>query len=488
MQTIQVYKHLVILWLCLFTIITQAQNAYIPEPTGKVISDFQGLLSENEQEVLATEIKNFYLSSSNQLIIVSIPTKYLGGLTIEDYSNQLFKKWQPGQKDLNNGLLFIIVGSKNDSVNRKVRIEVGYGLEGALPDLLTQRILKQLVVPSLKKQNYFKAIELGSKAILNAIKAENSGHQPIFKLKTNTSQTLIDKAGVLSTSEFISIKDDIENSAYNTTTSTIEATEEVQNAKVGYCFVEFYPSNSFHLTNALFNLYITPNISVDSLGVINRSQKPSYSISIFKHAQLSENDKRYYESKIKSHLSNNNVVDAIKDIIELSHKNIVNAWIKALLNMLLCSLPCLVISILYFKTKKVRKTANKDPYKYDTGIINLLATFVFFITGAMILLNLFLNIGLYYDHYELQLTYLIPLFIIHTPILIFGVVFANRLIQYYLPNYFNSSGSSDDDDNSDSSSTSTNSSSQSSSHSSSSNSDYGGGGGSSGGAGSSSDW
>lgn len=488
MQTNKIYKRLVLFLFLVLGITGHTQNAYIPEPTGKVVSDFQGLLSEDEQEVLATEIKNFYLSNSNQLIIVSIPTKYLGGLSIEDYSNQLFKKWQPGQKDLNNGVLFIVAGSKIDSVNRKVRIEVGYGLEGALPDLLAQRILKQLVVPALKKQNYFNAIELGSRAILNAIKTENKGHQPIFKLKTNSSQVLIDKAGVLTNSEFISLKDDIENSSFNTTTSTIEATEESQNENGGFCFVEFYPSDNFHLTNALFNLYITPNISIDSLGVINRSQKPNYSLTIYKHAQLSEEDKRYYESKIKAHLSNNNVFDAIKDVIELSQKKMMNTWIKALLIMLLCSLPSFIISILYFKTKEARKTENKNPYKYDKCLINLLVTFAFFITSAVILLNLFLNIGLYYDRYALPLMYLIPLFIIHTTILFFGVVFANRLIKYYLPNYFNSSGSNDDDDYSSNSSTSTNSSSQSSSHNSSSNSDYGGGGGGSGGAGSSSDW
>lgn len=488
MQASKVYKYLLTLCLSLLMLITQAQNAYIPEPTGKVISDFQGLLSENEQEVLATAIKNFYLSNSNQLIIVSIPTKYLGGLTIEDYSNQLFQKWQPGQKDLNNGVLFIVAGSKTDSVNRKVRIEVGYGLEGALPDLLTQRILKQLVVPSLKKQNYFNAIELGSKAILNAIKTENKGHQPIFKLKTNSSQVLIDKAGVLTTNEFDSVKEEIENSSFNKTISTIEITEESQNEKGGYCFVEFYTSSNFRSPNVLFDLSITPNIHIDSLGVINRSQKPNYSLSVYKHSHLSGVDKKYYESKIKAHLSNNNMFDAIKDVIDLSHKNLMNAWINALLIMLLCSLPSIIFSTLYFKTKEARKTENKNPNKYDHGLINLLVTVVFFITGAVILVNLFLNVGLYFDYYELPLLYLIPVFIIHTTILIFGVVFADRLIQYYLPNYYNSSGSSDDDDNSDSSSTSSYSSSQSSSQSSSSNSDYGGGGGSSGGAGSSSDW
>lgn len=482
-----VFKSITILFILFSALVLSSQSAYIPEPTGKVISDFQNLLSESEKENLAKSIKENYLSNSNQLIIVSIPTKFLGDLTIEDYSNQLFKKWKPGQKDLNNGVLFIIAGSKTDSVNRKVRIEVGYGLEGALPDLLTQRILKQLVVPKLKQYNYVEAIQLGATSIINAIKTENVGHKPLFKLKTNSSDVLTDKAGILSVDEFTTIKNKIENSSFNKTKSFIEITEETPSSNDGYNFIEFYPNDNFNLSNALFEIYVTPNISIDTLGIIKRNQ-PNYSIKIFKHSHLSDNDKKNYEAKIKTHLTKNELVDTINTVIELSNKDLTNKWITALFIMLLLCLPFIISATIYYLTRHQRLQPFNKVLKYHYFLYSFFAGLMLFVSAALILVNLLLNFGLYYDSYELSLIYLIPLFIFHTIILIFGVVFTSRLIKYYLPSFFTDTSSDSDGSYDSTYSSSDNSSSSDSSNSSSSNDDYSGGGGDSGGGGSSSDW
>ena len=187
-----------------------SQSAFIPEPTLNVISDFEKLLTEEEIGILAHDIKGEYNSNSNQLMIVTIPTNYLGNLQIEEYAQQLFEKWQPGQKDLNNGVMIIIVGSKIDSIGRKLRIHTGYGIEGALPDLLCSRIEKEMMVPELKKGNYFKAIKNGSASILNFISKENVGKVPQYKIAVQKSGDLVyDYARIFTHDEKMKLEEEI---------------------------------------------------------------------------------------------------------------------------------------------------------------------------------------------------------------------------------------------------------------------------------------
>jgi uncharacterized membrane protein YgcG len=187
--------------VCLFTGI-HAQDPYLPEPSGQVVSDYENLLTKEEMRHLAGMLKKTYNASSNQLMIVCIPTKFTGNLTIEEYANKLFKKWQPGQKGLNNGIMMIVSGSKMDSIGRKVRFEVGYGLEGALPDLLCKKIQTDVMVPQLKEQKYYTAISKGAEAILDAVSTENMGKAPVFRYKVQNEPVLKDGVGLLSTNEF----------------------------------------------------------------------------------------------------------------------------------------------------------------------------------------------------------------------------------------------------------------------------------------------
>ncbi len=178
------------LLICAFNICF-TQNAFIPEPTLKVVSDFENLLTNDEIENIAFEIKKEYDANSNQLMVICIPTNYLGNLTIEDYSQKLFEKWQPGQKGLDNGVLVIIAGSNIDAVGRKLRIHTGYGLEGALPDLICAKIERDIMVPELKNGNYYKAIKNGCFSILNLISKENVGYKPLNKIKIESTNNRV---------------------------------------------------------------------------------------------------------------------------------------------------------------------------------------------------------------------------------------------------------------------------------------------------------
>lgn len=198
----------IFLTLCFLLTLTrvQAQDAALeyklPDATGQIVSDFGGLLTPKEVETLAKKIRPFYDSTSSQLAIVTVPIAWRDDEAIETYANSLFKKWKLGAKGKDNGVLFLIVGSINDvKLNvkgRGLRFEVGYGLEGALPDALCKQIQSLLVVPAMKGGNYFKAIDAGTDAILSAIK--NEYHEPPKPTPVTTAH-ILDAAGWLTAAE-----------------------------------------------------------------------------------------------------------------------------------------------------------------------------------------------------------------------------------------------------------------------------------------------
>lgn len=137
-------------------------------------NDFTGTLTPAQLSELNRRLKTFSDSTSNQLVFVMISS--LEGNALEDYSNTLAKKNKIGTKQ-NNGVLFLIV--KDD---RKMRIEVGYGLEGALTDALSSSILRNEVAPFFKKQNYYAGISAGINAIILATAGEYKA-PPVKKKK-----------------------------------------------------------------------------------------------------------------------------------------------------------------------------------------------------------------------------------------------------------------------------------------------------------------
>ncbi|MCB1877514.1 MAG: TPM domain-containing protein [Chromatiales bacterium] len=112
-------------------------------------------------EVLAAHEK----ATGNQLVVVTL--KSLNGMDIADYGYQLGRHWGIGRKDRNNGVLLIVVPNE-----RKVRIEVGYGLEGALTDALSRTIIDREILPRFKAGDYPNGVKQGVDAILAAIKGE----------------------------------------------------------------------------------------------------------------------------------------------------------------------------------------------------------------------------------------------------------------------------------------------------------------------------
>ncbi len=158
----------IFLFLLLFSFTTFSQPK-VPKLT-LWATDLTNTLSQSELNDLNKRLKTYEDTTSNQ--IVSLMIKSLNGYPIEMYSYDVASENKIGSKKSDNGVLLLIV--KDD---RKLRIEVGYGLEGVLPDALTSSIIRNIIVPRLKAEQYYLAISDGINAIISAIGGEYKADQ-----------------------------------------------------------------------------------------------------------------------------------------------------------------------------------------------------------------------------------------------------------------------------------------------------------------------
>ena len=142
----------------------QALALDVPRLTGRV-NDNAGMLSKEAVSRLDATLADFQRTDSTQLVVLTIPS--LQGEPLEDYAVKVAQAWGIGQKGKDNGVLLLV--SKGD---RKVRIEVGYGLEGRLTDALTGRIIDHAIVPAFKAGRFDAGIEAGVAAIIEGAHGE----------------------------------------------------------------------------------------------------------------------------------------------------------------------------------------------------------------------------------------------------------------------------------------------------------------------------
>lgn len=131
------------------------------------VTDLAGVLDSQTASQLESLLQELRQKTADQVAVVTLPD--LEGRNIEEASADLFKKWGIGEKGKDNGVLFLI--AVND---RRMRIEVGYGLEPVIPDGLAGRILDTAVIPSFRENQYSKGVVLGTVAIARIL-AENAG-------------------------------------------------------------------------------------------------------------------------------------------------------------------------------------------------------------------------------------------------------------------------------------------------------------------------
>jgi len=137
------------------------------KPAG-FVNDYAGMLGVDQKQALETKLAAFEKETSNEISVAIIPS--LQGDTIENFAVQLFKDWGVGKKNNDNGVLLLI--AKDD---RQMRIEVGYGLEGALTDAQSYGIINNDLTPAFRQSDYYGGIDKATNDIIAATRGEYSG-------------------------------------------------------------------------------------------------------------------------------------------------------------------------------------------------------------------------------------------------------------------------------------------------------------------------
>jgi uncharacterized protein len=150
----------------LILLLILGSNALAAEPkfpplTGRVVDD-AGVLSASTQSQLTDMLAAHERATGQQIVVVTLPS--LQGYTIEDFGYQLGRNWGIGQKGTNNGALLIVAPKEH-----KVRIEVGYGLEGTLTDATCSTIIQNYILPSFKRGDYDAGVIAGTQSILSVL-------------------------------------------------------------------------------------------------------------------------------------------------------------------------------------------------------------------------------------------------------------------------------------------------------------------------------
>ncbi|MGE5151417.1 MAG: TPM domain-containing protein [Rhodospirillaceae bacterium] len=155
-----------------------ASAADLPALTGRVV-DQANLLPAAERSALETKLADLEARSGIQLVVATVSS--LGGEEIEPYANALFRAWKLGEKTKNNGVLLLVAPNE-----RRVRIEVGYGLEGTLTDALSKVIIANAITPRFKTGDFAGGITRGVDDIITVLTTDASEWQKRPSLRVDS--------------------------------------------------------------------------------------------------------------------------------------------------------------------------------------------------------------------------------------------------------------------------------------------------------------
>src|SRR5580693_8527749 len=151
-------------------LVTAAFALDFPQLTGRVV-DQAGVMTPESRTAVEAKLKDLEDKSGIQLVVATV--KSLEGGDIETYANQLFRTWKLGQAQKNNGVLLLVAPNEH-----KVRIEVGYGLEGTLTDALSSVIISSAIIPQFKSGDFSGGIERGVDGIISVLNGDTADWQP----------------------------------------------------------------------------------------------------------------------------------------------------------------------------------------------------------------------------------------------------------------------------------------------------------------------
>jgi|AntRauTorckE6833_2_1112554.scaffolds.fasta_scaffold43913_2 uncharacterized protein len=156
--------------LLLLPVISSAQSQVFPEKPSGFVNDFAGVLSSSERSTLEQKLRTYRDTTSTEIAIVTLSS--LQGLPVEEVSLDILNQWNVGQADEKNGAVILIAVQ-----DRKMRIEVGYGLEGALTDVMSGRIIDQVLSPRFRQGDFYGGLDRATTVIFDLLDGEYSADQ-----------------------------------------------------------------------------------------------------------------------------------------------------------------------------------------------------------------------------------------------------------------------------------------------------------------------
>lgn len=148
-----------------------AKAQEFPAKPDKLVNDYTGTLTSAQTAQLESKLVAFNDSTSTQIAVAIV--KSVGDYDINEYTLELGRKWGVGSGKKNNGIMIVVALG-----DRKISIQTGYGLEGALPDIYTNRIIENDFKPFFKAGDYYSGIEAGTNSIMQLVKGEYKGDGP----------------------------------------------------------------------------------------------------------------------------------------------------------------------------------------------------------------------------------------------------------------------------------------------------------------------
>lgn len=149
------------------------------------VNDFASIISSETISKIEKKLSDFEKNNGTEIVVVTVPS--LDDDVIENYAVELFQDWGIGKNGKDNGVLLLVAQSEH-----KVRIEVGYGLEGDLTDLVSNTIIRNDIIPRFKEEDFSKGIENGVESIMQVVQGIYVSEATNEKPKLTTSQTILD--------------------------------------------------------------------------------------------------------------------------------------------------------------------------------------------------------------------------------------------------------------------------------------------------------
>lgn len=160
-------KFLFLILFLSFSVTGFSQDFFPAQPTG-MVNDFADMLSSSEEQRLETKLRSYRDTTTNAFVVATLES--LQGYPIEDVAREMHNNWNIQYQERGNGILILI--SEQD---RSMRIEVGYGLEGAVPDIMANRIINDVLTPSFRAGDFYGGLDQATNILIDLAAGEFEG-------------------------------------------------------------------------------------------------------------------------------------------------------------------------------------------------------------------------------------------------------------------------------------------------------------------------